>query len=67
MSIIKVFRGRWRRAFLAHGLAVCCIGKRMAPGHGSGKRLLREGAVQTAGHSTLGSCRTGREVPRQWW
>lgn len=67
VSIIKVFRGKWRRAFLAHGLAVCCIGKRMAPGHGSGKRLLCGGVVQTAGHSTLGSWRTGREVPRQWW
>lgn len=67
MSIIEVFRGRWRKAFLAHGLAVCCIGKGMAPGHGSRKRLLCGGAVRTAGHSTLGSCRTGREVPRQWW
>lgn len=67
MSIIEVFRGRWRKAFLAHGLAVCCIGKGMAPGHGSGKRLLCGGAVRTAGHSTLGSCRTGREVLRQWW
>lgn len=67
MSIIEVFRGRWRRDFLAHGLAVFCIGKGMAPGHGSGKRLLHGGAVQTAGHSTLGSWGTGREVPRQWW
>lgn len=67
LSIMKVFRGRWRRAFLAHGWAVCCIGKGMAPGHGSGKRLLRGGAGRTARHGTLGSWRTGREVPRQWW
>lgn len=66
MSIITSFRGRWRQTFLAHRFAVCCVGKGMAPGRKSGKRLLCGGAVRTAGHSALGSWRTGREVPR-WW
>lgn len=52
---------------MAHGSAVCCVGKGMAPGHGSGRRLLCGGAVRIAERSTQGSWRTGREVPRQWW
>lgn len=65
MSIITSFRGRW--TFLAHRFAVCYIGKGMAPGRGSGKRLLHGGAVRAAGRSSLGSWRTGREVLRQRW
>lgn len=40
-SIITSSGGRWRQTFLAHRFAACCIGKGMAPGCGSGKRLLR--------------------------
>lgn len=43
-GVIISVRGRWRLTLLARKLAICCVGKGMASGCGSGKRLLHRGS-----------------------